>query len=93
MKPLGNSVLLAPLPRKQKSDRGIWFDMTRQDDRLQYRVLAVGPGRRLRTGLILPPEVRQGDACLCNPDGLGVKHKFDDGRILVDACIIELIWK
>lgn len=93
MKLLGNSVLLEPLMPEKKSKGGIWYDMKRRDDRMQYWVLAVGPGRRLRGGLILPPEVRTGDRCLCNPDGLGIKHKFDDGRILVDAGIIQMIWR
>lgn len=59
---------------------------------MQWWVIAVGPGRRLRDGTIVPPEVRRGDRCLCNPDGLGVRHKFGNGNILVDAGIIEMLW-
>jgi len=93
MKLIGNTVLLEPLLPELRSRGGIWYDMKRRDDRMQFYVLEVGPGRKLRNGLILPPEVRVGDKCLCNQEGLGVRHKFEDGRVLVDAEIILMIWK
>lgn len=93
MKLLGNTVLLERLLPPLKSARGIHYPHQYQDDRMQYWVLAVGPGKLLPDGTRLCPEVRVGDKCLCNVDGLGVKHKFDDGRVLVDASIIEMIWK
>jgi len=93
MKLLGNTVLLEPLLPTLKSPGGIHYSERHVDDKMQHYVLAVGPGRKLKNGCVLPPEVRVGDKCLCAVDGLGVKHKFDDGRVLVDADIIQMIWK
>lgn len=90
---IGNTVLLAPLAKPAASDGGILYSHKHLDDRMQWWVWKVGPGKRLRNGLILPPEVRPGDRCLCPVDGLGVKHKFDDGWVIVDADLIQLIWK
>lgn len=92
MRLLGNTALLAPLPPPIRTSSGLYVSARHMDDRMQWWVIAVGPGRRLRDGTIVPPEVRRGDRCLCNPDGLGVRHKFKNGSILVDASIIEMVW-
>lgn len=92
MQLLGNTVLLEPLPKPAQSPGGVFYDLSRRDDRMQYYVRAVGPGRKLKDGTVLVPEVRVGDKCLCNPDRLGTRYAFEDGRIIVDADNIEMIW-
>jgi chaperonin GroES len=98
LKLLRNTVLLQPLPPKTVSDGGVHLAMQYQDDRKQWRVLAVGPGRRLKTGLVLPPEVQPGDRVLYNPD-LGNRYAFSDrdrehypGCVIADADRIEMKW-
>lgn len=91
MKLLGNRVLLTPASRPMMSPGGVLYDMSRNDDRMQWFVLLVGPGRRLKGGTTLMPEVRPGDKCLFNP-GMGVLYDFDDGRIIVDAEQIQMRW-
>lgn len=64
MKLLGNRVHLEPLPPQALSPGGILLVQSYQDDQMRYRVLAVGPGRKLKDGSILPPEVQPGDHVL-----------------------------
>lgn len=91
MRLLGGTVLLEPLKPAAKSDGGIFYDMSRRDDRKQWRVLAVGPGRRLKNGTREAPEVRVGDKCLFNA-GIGMRLKLEDGRVIADSDNIEMIW-
>ena len=91
MKLLGNTVLLSPLPQPDRTESGILYDMTRRDDRKQWIVKAVGQGRKLKDGTRIPPEVREGDKCLCNV-GRGNRYAFDDGSVIVEADQIEMLW-
>lgn len=93
MKMLGNTALLSPLTPEPYSKGGIWYSGKHIPDKMQYRVDKIGPGKRLRGGLILPPPIRSGDFCLLNPNRVGVKHTFEDGRLIVDADQIEMIWR
>lgn len=93
LKPLGNTVLLAPIPPRTQSEGGIWYAPGRhRADGMQFVVLEVGPGRRVRRGMVLAPPLRPGQKCLVNPNRVGVKHTFEDGRILIDAECIEMVW-
>lgn len=89
---LGNTVLLEPLKGKERSDGGIWYNMPHRDDRKQWTVRAVGPGRRLADGTVVPPEVKVGERCLCNV-GISNRYAFDDGRVIVEADQIEMVWR
>lgn len=92
MKPLGNLVLLEPLAKPVTSPGGIVLVDRYQDDRMQYTVVAIGPGRRLKDGCRLLPEVRPGDRCLCHTARIN-KQVLPDGRILVDADQILMVWR
>jgi chaperonin GroES len=89
---LGNTVLLEQLAPARQSPGGIHYAGRHHDDRMQYWVLAVGPGKLLPNGTRLCPEVRVGDKCLLNSDAGGVRHTLDDGRIVADADAIQMIW-
>lgn len=90
MKLLGNRVLLEPLPLKVFSPGGILFTQIWQDDEKQYRVLAVGPGRKLKNGTVVPPEVKPGDYVLAELYGEHIK--LPDGRRIIDAKDILAVW-
>ena len=93
LKPLGNTVLLAPMPPRTQSEGGIWFAPGQhRPDGMQFVVLEVGPGRRVRHGLLVPVPLRPGQRALVNPNRVGIKHTFEDGRILIDADRIEMVW-
>ena len=84
---LGNRVALAPIPPLAVSHGGI--HMVGNDDRTQFRVIGVGPGRKLRDGSRLAPEVSIGDKVYAP---LTYDHvTLDDGTKIVDAGAIEMV--
>lgn len=92
MRLLGNRVLLERVMPVLMSPGGVHYSDQHIDDRLQYYVLAIGPGKRLKDGTTLVPDIRPGDKCLCN-SGHGVLHTFEDGRIIVDVDNIQMVWR
>jgi chaperonin GroES len=94
MRILGNRVLLKPLePAERVGSIFIPERFRHHDPRLvaQYRVLAVGPGRLLKNGTLVPVEVKPGDVVLTN---LYSDHQtLPDGTKLVDAGQIEAHWR
>ena len=57
IKPLRGKVLIAPAPRQSLKLHGIFLPEAYADPSAhdQYCVLAVGPGRRNRTGVLIEP--------------------------------------
>lgn len=87
--PLGDSVLIGPLKRPEKSEGGIiLLDRSLYDgERMQWVVLAVGSK--------CSAEILVGDRVLFNPlipDG--VKYVFEDGSrwTLVKSSRLEMVW-
>ena len=74
---LHNLVALSPLRRKQ-SDSGILYDMSRQDDRLQWRIENVS--RKVWEAGLLKP----GDHVIIAA-GQENAYEFSDNVILTDA--------
>lgn len=90
MKLLGNRVRLMPLAQKTQSDGGIAYAERYRDDQMQFTVLNVGPGRKLKNGSVLPPEVKPGDHVLA---ALYHEHTIlKDGTRIVDAKEILAAW-
>lgn len=87
---MGNRVLLEQLPKETKSAGGIHLLSQFNDDRQQWRVVAVGPGRKLKDGTIVPPEVKAGDKCLCRMDYDFIA--LDNGMRVIDAKHLEMKW-
>ncbi len=87
LKILGNRLLLEPLPKKTHSDGGILLAQAYQDDRSQYRVLALGTGPKI------PPEVRVGD-CVMTPLTYDY-FTFEDGsgRIIANVDQLIAVWE
>lgn len=59
---------------------------------MQWRVLGVGPGRRTKKGILVPPEVAPGD-CVLTGIYLGPKVALDDGTVVIDADEILAKWR
>jgi len=91
MKLLRDLVLLEPLQAPGFSPGGILYARPYRDDAKQWTVLAVGPGKRNKDGTRTLPQVRAGDRCLCNA-AAGNRFAFDDGRVIVHADQVEMIW-
>ncbi len=74
MTPLGNRIIVKPLPYKQPGKVQIpdayRETLMRQDQRV-YEVVKVGPGRKLRNGTMLPID--------CAPGDTVITHSYTDG--------------
>lgn len=92
MRMLGNTVLLKPLAPELSSASGILFPPSHAEEKMQWVVVAIGPGKRMKDGTWLLPEVRWGDKVLYNMNRLGNRYAFEDGRIIVDADQVEMQW-
>lgn len=63
--PLFDQVLIDPEPIPHTTESGLVFSVRDMDDKpIAGRVLAVGPGRLLDSGHLLPPAVSPGDRVL-----------------------------
>ena len=88
---LGNRVLLQQLPAETRSPGGIHLlPQPANGDRSQWRVVRVGPGRKTKCGLLVPPEVSPGDKVLC------MMHcdfiHLDNSMRVIDAKWLEMKW-
>ena len=91
--PLGNTALLSPA-RQVQSGGGIALPTDYSNrECMQWLVCAVGPGRKLKNGQRLTPEVKAGDLCLYHMNNDGNRHAFADGCILVDIDKIKMVWR
>lgn len=90
IKLLRNQVLLQPLPQA-KGTRFIYYPQQYQDDVMRYKVVAVGPGRRTKKGVLIPPEVEPGDFVIAP---LYLTHiLLSDGKKIADADQLLLRWR
>ena len=90
---LGNRVHLAPLVLIEHTDSAITIPDAFNDPRPfnQYRVLAVGPGKRNRKGVMIAPEVQQGDYVMFKEDFDNIT--LEDGTKIVAANQILARWR
>jgi len=79
---LGNRLHLWRLTPAEQSRGGIWFDMSRQDDRRQFRVLGVGPKA--------PPEIYPG--CYVLIPWASNLVTLRDGSIIGDTSQVQAVW-
>lgn len=63
-RPLGDRVLVEPLPAETKTRAGIIIPDTASEKPTRGTVVAVGPGRRDEDGRLLPMDVTAGDTVL-----------------------------
>ncbi len=91
MQLLGNRVLLEPLAPALRSSGGIVYVQSYRDDQKQYKVLAVGPGRVNKKGILIPPEVQPGDHVLAE---LYQQHMIlPNGNRIADASEVIAKWR
>lgn len=65
IKPLGDRVLIEPINEAEKTKTGIYLPDTASKERPeQGRVIAVGEGRLLDSGKVVPPKVKKGQKVL-----------------------------
>ncbi len=65
IKPLSDHILIEPIKEEEKTKAGILLPETAEKERPeQGMVIAVGLGRKLTSGKIIPVEVKPGDKVL-----------------------------
>jgi len=61
LRPLGDHVVIRPLEAEEKTAGGIVLPDTAKQQQTQGEVIAVGPGRTLANGRLIPLQVKAGE--------------------------------
>ena len=64
LKPLGEKVIVEVLEAKEKTKGGIVLPDSAKEKPQEAKILAVGSGKVLSNGKVVPPEVKVGDVVL-----------------------------
>jgi chaperonin GroES len=92
LRPLDDNIIVKPAEAETKTKGGIVLPETAQERPLQGEVVAVGPGRTLRSGKRLEPSVKPGDKVMFGKySGSDVKVDGVDHKILREAEILAII--
>ncbi|NHM28455.1 co-chaperone GroES [Desulfofundulus sp. TPOSR] len=94
MRPLGERVVVKPLPSEEKTKGGIVLPETAKEKPQEGEVVAVGPGRLLENGTRVPIDLKVGDRVLFSKYA-GNEVKIDDEEYLImrEADILGVIEK
>ena len=64
LKPIGEKVLVELLEAKEKTKGGIILPDTAKEKPQEGKIIAVGKGKTLASGKVIPPHVKAGDKIL-----------------------------
>ena len=82
LKPLGEKVIVEVLGARDKTKGGIILPDSAKEKPQEAKVIAVGSGKVLPNGKIVPPEVKQGDTILFGKYS-GNEVKVDGKELLI----------
>jgi len=83
IKPLSDHILIEPLPFEEKTKAGIILPDSAEKERPeQGKVIAVGPGKTVASGKIIPLQVKVGDKVLFTKYGPN-EFKIDGKEYLI----------
>ncbi|MCX5979946.1 MAG: co-chaperone GroES [Chloroflexi bacterium] len=82
LRPLGDRVVVKPVPRDEKTASGIILPDTAQEKPQEGEVVSVGPGRILDDGKREPIDVKVGDRVL-HAKYAGTEFKLDGAEYLI----------
>lgn len=82
IKPLGERLVVQAAEKEEKTASGIYLPDTAQEKPLQGTVLAVGAGRTLDNGTVIPMEAKVGDKILFGKYS-GTEIKIDGESYLI----------
>jgi chaperonin GroES len=92
IRPLGDRILLKRIEEEQKSKGGIVIPDTAKEKPQEGKVIAVGKGRMLEDGKIVPLEVKQGDRVLFGKySGTEVKLVGEEHLIVREDDILGIL--
>ena len=91
-KPLHDRLLLKPTVAETKTKSGIIIPDTAQEKPMQGEVIAVGKGKRLEDGRLLPLDVKVGDKVIYGKwSGTEVKIGGEDHVILKEEDLFGVV--
>ncbi len=64
LRPLGDKLIVEVLGSTEKTKSGLYLPDTAQEKPQEAKVLAVGSGRVLPNGKVVPPDIKAGDIVL-----------------------------
>ena len=82
LKPLGDKIIVELLGAKDKTKGGIILPDSAQEKPQEAKVLAVGSGKILSNGKVVPPELKAGDTILFGKYS-GSEVKLDGKEYLI----------
>ena len=82
LKPLGDKVIVEVLSAQDRTKGGIILPDTAKEKPQEAKVLAVGSGKILANGKVVPPEVKAGDRVLFGKYS-GNEVKIDGKELLI----------
>jgi chaperonin GroES len=83
IKPIADHILIEPIKVEEKTKAGILLPETAEKERPeQGKVVAIGPGKKDRTGKVIPLEVKVGDKVLFTKYG-PAEIKVEDKEYLI----------
>ena len=92
IKPLGDRILLKRIEEEQKSKGGIVIPDSAKEKPQEGKVVAVGKGRMLEDGKIVPLEVKKGDRVLFGKySGTEVKLVGEEHLIVREDDILGIL--
>lgn len=92
LKPLGDRIIVKVLEAEEKTKGGIVLPDTAKEKPQQGEVIAVGTGRTLDNGKVVPLEVKKGDKILFGKySGDEVKVGVEDYLIMRESDVLAII--
>jgi len=82
LRPLGDRVVIQPIPREEMTKTGIVLPDTAKEKPQEGMILAAGPGRILEDGKREPMDVKKGDKVLYAKYA-GTEFKVDGEELLI----------
>lgn len=82
IKPLGDRVVIKPLPKEEVSKGGIVLPDTAKEKPQEGEIIAVGPGKLSEDGKRIAMEVKVGDKVIYSKYA-GTEFKLDDEEVII----------
>jgi chaperonin GroES len=82
IKPLGDRVVIKPVPKEEVSKGGIILPDTAKEKPQEGEIIAVGPGRLTDDGQRIAMEVKVGDMVIYSKYA-GTEFKLDDQELVI----------
>jgi chaperonin GroES len=92
LKPLGERVVVQAVEREEVTRSGLVLPDTAKEKPQEGKVIAVGPGKLLEGGKVVPPDVREGDRIIFSKySGTEFKLDGEDYLILSERDILAVV--